>query len=277
MPQGLINAVQPLLQNKGKFQTMAEVKASYQEQFKVGLYDIDVAGNPKTSRLVERMLLVANNHLDLLNWSWTHLYNDKGVALVLIEVAVKITGSMKLGETATLTTWTAGRTYPMLMRWFVIENEAGERVCESMMNCVLIDVKTRTLTNAMKYGLELFEDETPPREVSIKRPKFTSKVDIDENGADFKMSKTVVCSDLDYNGHMNTARYVELAEDLLGRDWLMTHTIKEVCVRYEKETAYGETIETAGFDRPDEENGGGVIEIAGKAGGVNRFSARIGY
>ena len=256
---------------------MAEVKASYQEQFTAGLYDIDVAGNPKPSRLVERMLLVANNHLDLLNWSWEHLYKDFGVALVLIEVAVKVLKPMRLGEKMTLITWTAGRTYPMLMRWFVIENEAGERVAESMMNCVLIDVKTRSLTNAVKYGLDLFEDETPPREVSIKRPRFTSRFEIDEAAADFKMTKEIVCSDLDYNGHMNTARYVELSENLLGRDFLMKNTVKEVSVRYEKETAYGETLETFGYDRRSETANAGEVEIAGRAAGTNRFSAKIGY
>ena len=256
---------------------MSEVKAYYSETFKTGLYDIDVAGNPKPSRLTERMLLAANDHLDLLNWSWTHLYNDIGVALVLIEVSLKITGKMRLGETVKLTTWTSKKLYPMLMRWFVLENEAGERICEAMMNCVLIDVKTRTITNAAKYGLNLVDDDTPPMEVSIKRPRFVSGVDTGERAADFSFTKTVVCSDLDYNGHMNTARYVDLSEDLLGRDWLMTHEIKEISVRYEKETAYGETVLTSGYDIPSEDGRSGIIEIAGASNAVNRFSAKIAY
>lgn len=256
---------------------MAEVLATYSESFKASLYDIDVAGNPKPSRLTERMLLVANNHLDILNWSWTHLYNDYGVALVLIEVSVKLTGKFKLGEMLKITTWTSKKLYPMLMRWFVIENEAGERVCEAIMNCVMIDINTRSITNATKYGLSLVEDDTPPMEVAIKRPRFVSAVKEGERPCDFSLNKKVLCSDLDYNGHMNTARYVELAEDLVGRDWLLSHEIDEISVRYEKETPYGETIETVGFDIGDPETNGGLVEIAGTAGGVKRFSAKLLY
>ncbi len=254
---------------------MTETRASYCEQFKAGLYDVDFAGSPKASRLTERMLLAANNHLDLLNWSWEHLYNDIGVCLVLVEVALKITGKIRLGDTMTLTTWTSRRLYPMLMRWFVIEDSHGERVCEAMMNCVLIDVKTRTLTNASKYGLTLVDDETPPKEVTIKRPRFAPKAESFGAAPDFRFSKRVEVSDLDYNGHMNTARYVELVENMLGREWLVENRIKEISVRYEKETGYGETIEAAGFVRNGEE--GETIDITGKAGEVGRFSATLRF
>ena len=56
-------------------------------------------------------------------------------------------------------------------------------------------------------------------------------------------NRTVRYTELDVNGHMNNARYLDWLDDLLTADFHQNHTPREFTVCYLSEAREGETIE----------------------------------
>ena len=56
------------------------------------------------------------------------------------------------------------------------------------------------------------------------------------------MSRIVRYSDIDINGHVNNARYVEWVCDLLGEKYFSAHTARGLDINYVGEARMGEDI-----------------------------------
>lgn len=247
----------------------------YSERFTVNMYDVDPWGDLRISRLMERLLITASRHLERLDWSWTHLAKDLGVCLVLVESAVDVERNAELGDDVLVTTWTGGRVYPMMFRGFEIRGAGGEMIATAFMRCVLMDMKTRTIANALKYDLTpLAQPADMPDfdELSARLRRFR-RINLSAAEPSFSSSRKVYYSDLDYNGHVNTARYAEYVEGLFENDWRDRYTVRGMDVRYEKEIPQGMLLEINGIDAKD----AGVVEIAAGGDGQERFAARAYY
>ena len=249
-------------------------KWKYQEKIKVDMYDVDPWGDLRISRLMERLLVTASRHLEQLDWSWTHLARDLGVCLVLVESAVNIEKNAWLGDELTLTTWTGGKVYPMMFRGFEVRDAAGDTVASAFMRSVLMDMNTRTIANALKYNLTpLSQPEDMPdfAELSGRLRGFRRMV-LSGGEPDFSDTRRVCYADLDYNGHMNTARYAEYVEGLFGSEWRNGYRLCGMDVRYEKEIPQGTLLEMRGSYNRDNAEGAGDAVGTGDAVGAGKGS-----
>ena len=243
----------------------------YSEDIRINMYDIDAAGNPRISRLTERLLLCASTHMELLDWEWSRLAKELGVCVVLADSRVRLTGDIKLGDRLKITTWTIGRLYPMMTRGFAITGCEGKVVFESVMRSVLMDIESRSLANPSNYNLTAADQnfEAPAISLLATRPAPIRKVDAEGRTPDFCREHTVNYGDLDYNGHMNTAKYAECVENLFGAGSLFANPLTGLDVRYEKEIPPDSTLKTVGFYDAER----GATDIAGTSGGAARFYA----
>ena len=216
----------------------------YSEDIRINMYDVDAAGNPRISRLTERLLLCASTHLELLDWEWSRLAKELGVCVVLADSRVRLTGDIKLGDRR--------------IRNMTLPPEL------SALDDELRDVRGKKETAIADQNFE-----APAISLLATRPAPIRKVDTEGRTADFCREHTVNYGDLDYNGHMNTAKYAECVENLFGAGSLFANPLTGLDVRYEKEIPPDSTLKTVGFYDAER----GATDIAGTSGGAARFYA----
>ena len=241
----------------------------YEKDIKCDLYMLSGAGKPRLSRISEVLLVAATEHMDMWGWEHGRLEQDYNVCLVIVGLRLELNGVLRLGESLHLKTWTGKRKFPIMQRFFTIANASGETVCEAVMQTVLMNIRTRTLVSDIQ-GLSLNAPPEPP-EISVKRLS-CGKLRLTDTAAELPEHSGSIkaeFSDLDYNGHVNTARYVDFIENLLGLSWFNEHCVRTLEVHYNRELMYGELCEIKAY----EDNG--ELKFFGAVGGEERFDALV--
>ncbi|MBO7398835.1 MAG: hypothetical protein J6V10_07055, partial [Clostridia bacterium] len=111
--------------------------------------------------------------------------------------------------------------------------------------------------------------EAPAIALAAQRPAPIRKVAAEGRAPDFRRAHVVNYGDLDYNGHMNTAKYAECVENMFGAESLFDRPITGLDVRYEQEIPPDSPLTTVGFYDAER----GATDIAGTSGGAARFYA----
>lgn len=244
----------------------------YNEIFKINFYDIDAFGNPRLSRITERLLVSAENHSEMLNWGHEYLQSEHGVSMVLIKNHIKILNKIHNGEKIELRTWALPRVYPIITRHFVAKNiDKNEPIWEATVECVLMNLEKRAIANGAKLNLTLPDPSVQNLGIQTTPYKFNrGERNVFLESPAFKTLETVASySALDYNGHLNSARYVEYIENALGADFFSSGKISEFDIQYNEEIKPDEKIIIKLYEK---ENGFYVI---GSTGEKINFEASI--
>lgn len=177
----------------------------FEQKVTVTNSDIHKNGFLKLSALLRYAQSASGGHSDLLGFSWDNLA-EKGLFWAVLRHRAVITRLPVLGERITLQTWPLPATrsaYPRAVRCL---DNAGNCLFEVMSLWVLMDMKTRAMVLPGKSGVEVpgivrgDEIGTPG---SISPGAF-------ENAALWQVSD----GDLDINGHVNNAMYLDHVEAL---------------------------------------------------------------
>ena len=103
---------------------------------------------------------------------------------------------------------------------------------EEIANCsaiwTLIDLNKRRIVNPKREGLSTPEIKHDMKLATPKNIEYDFELE-------HKMRRQVLYSDVDLNQHMNNARYIEWALDVIDFDIHRHHYISEVTVHYKKE------------------------------------------
>jgi medium-chain acyl-[acyl-carrier-protein] hydrolase len=100
---------------------------------------------------------------------------------------------------------------------------------------ILMDLKNRSMLVPGKSGVDV---EGFIRGDELSTPKSLLPKPLQEH-----TSRRVVYSDLDRNGHMNNARYLDWTQDLLPSDHHQDHPIKELTMCYINEALEGQNLD----------------------------------
>lgn len=178
----------------------------------------------------------------MLGWGYDNL-TDNGAALVIVKAHIKLLGEYRLNREIEITTWPSARIYPISTRNYVaVDTETGKTVFEGAVEVVLIDIRTRSIVNAEKYRLttlteEELKDDTGLPEITSGCARFNRRERADRLAQKPLSEFEIIAkySDLDYNGHVNSARYVTFIEDALGKDFFEKNSVREMDVQYNEE------------------------------------------
>ena len=91
-----------------------------------------------------------------------------------------------------------------------------------------------------------------------------------EGGAEYAGDRTAVYSDIDGNGHVDNARYLDMAMDMLPAE-MAAREPAEVQVLFSRETLPGETLRLYRLLQADE------ADIKGENGGKDSFGCSIRF
>ena len=222
------------------------------ENYEVRWYETNAARMLRPSALLALMQETANLQFERAGRSLDVLRDEKGLAFILGRLALDMPAPLFAYDRVSVATFTCPSHGYGFMRGFEVRR-GDEVVARGASQWALLDVTTRRMTPVEKAPVP-FEDE--PLEKTQMPLRFAAPAD-----AAFKPvgTRAVAYADIDYNGHMNNARYPDMVCDFLPDPAGVRVT--GLSLSYVKEAPYGSLL---------------TVERADCGGGAYHFRARCG-
>lgn len=159
---------------------------------------------------------------------------DKGALWVVCRVRLEVEKLPCYDDEITLSSW-AGNTMRVLFpRYYQMSDANGNSIVKASAVWLLMDAKKRKMVFPENYDVVVPGIRTG-REIPLS---FGVSLGEQEKTKRFK----VAYSQVDINGHMNNAKYLDCMEDVLGKDFLASHALKTLEVEFKSEIKYGASV-----------------------------------
>ena len=167
---------------------------------------------------------------------------DRGLLWVVTQQTADITRMPVYDETVTISTWPGKSLHVFFPRFWRITDKAGSTLIEASSYWVLMEEKTRKITFPETHKISIDEYPDPinkrlPGRLRLQGGTQTGRF-------------TVPFSYADLNGHMNNARYFDVAQDNMPQD-LLSKTPSKVSIEYIGEARLGDTVTLFSNCEPD--------------------------
>lgn len=235
----------------------------FSKEFSVSAVHTDCFGRAKPSSLLYFLQEAAGGHCQLLKLDWDTLHRQ-GLFWAAIRTRVEVTRLPVLDETIRLETWPMPTTRSAFPRASVAYDREGRELFRATSLWVLMDTQKRTMVLPGKSGINL---AGILRGSELAAP---GSIPLDPT-ADRCLTRQVMFTQLDRNGHMNNTYYLDWAADLLSGDYHREHPIRSFSICYLSEAREGDRITLAhrlspeGFLHLD-----GLVEKTDVPGGKGR-------
>ena len=220
---------------------------SYRKTFQIRPTEVDRYGRLKPSAMLLYIQQTAGEHSDSYDLTYDALA-QRGIFWAVIRHKIEITRLPRDNETITLETWPMPTTRVAYPRSTVAYDEQGNVLFRSICLWILMDLNNRSMLLPGKSGVDV---EGFLRGDELSAPKSLLPLPLQHH-----TPRQVVFSDLDRNGHMNNARYLDWVQDLLPSDHHRDHPIKELTMCY-----INEALETQQLDLTWERDNEGILHV----------------
>ncbi len=223
--------------------TMAE-KTHY--AYRVDPQWVDFTMRASVAALTNAVLSVAGVDAQRKGFG-TDTLNKENFSWVLLRMAVEFDHRPEQYTDFSITTWVSDYGRMMSTRNFTVQDNEGKIFGRVVTQWCMIDLTTRrpidltTPTIAENYGKYLVECPSP-----TEAPKRLGAID-----AQVKVVRDVVYSDIDFNRHVNTLRYLEMMLDRLPLERFEQDRPLRLDVNFQHECRYGQTLEI-GYEEREE-------------------------
>jgi len=225
----------------------------------------DIRRRQKISSMFGFFQDIAALHAANLGAGVDWLHENKNVAWILMRVRVEIDKYPRLAETVTVETWPQ-EPKGLYERDYRILSAGGDVLVRAASTWVIMDLAKRDIIREkfMDYkGIEICKERALGRSVGRLKPM---------DGAEAVYEKAIRYSDLDYNTHVNNAKYVDYTMDVFPYDEHRDRDIKALEMHYVNEAKPGDIIVFR--KKETEENGKKYyLEGVGKDSGLVIFNA----
>ena len=227
----------------------------------------DRFGRLKPSALLFLVQEAAGGHCKLLQLDWDTL-SKRGLFWAIIRHRLQITRLPSSGEVIRLQTWPMPTTRVAYPRSVVGYDSQGNELFRSISLWVLMDMQKRAMVLPAKSGVEvsgILRGNELPTPASLSPQLFSS------------LAQRRVCfTDLDLNGHMNNAKYLDWVSDLLPSQFHERHCIRDMTLGYLSEALEGDVLQLSWQTESDNTL---CLEITRREDQTQHrvFSARIDY
>ncbi|MCF6515666.1 acyl-ACP thioesterase [Lactobacillus sp. S2-2] len=210
--------------------------SSYEEKHHVNYYECNSNEEVNLSMVLELINLASQNHGETLNQT-NKAVQKIGVTWVVVQYYMEIKRLPKIKEDIILKTESTSYNKYFADRkfWIKDENRNDLVVIDSLW--VTMDMETRKMVKIPPEVVLPFRGEEVKR--IPKLPKIKRK---DENINELKKSYHIRFSDIDWNGHVNNANYIEWMVDVLPFTTLKEYVPTKVNIKFEDEVKYGNDI-----------------------------------
>jgi len=208
----------------------------FKKRYHVEIRDVDFTKKLKLSALFNYIQETASRHVENLGTGVETIEKRCQAAWILMRVRVQIDRYPLWNEDITMETWQLTPRKFEIERDFVVRDASGRVIIRVASIWIIVDIGTRTLKNTDAIAVEyppVFEE----RAISARPEKikpFRSKR--------ISYTKKIGYSDTDINGHINNAKYIDLATDCFGVEQHLRYSIKSLQINYVREAVPGDSI-----------------------------------
>ena len=237
------------------------------QNFNIPSYNVDMSWRLKPASFMDMAQEAANQHANILGFGYDDLIASR-TAWVLSRMHVEFTDTPKWREEMTLTTWHKGLNRLFFLRDFLMTDKEGNPRVKATTSWLVINLDTRRLVR----DPQLLEDGTICSENVLETPadKVVMPKDAEVN---LVMEHAVAYSDLDMNGHVNNAMYMQWAMNAVNYEISSEKPVKEFTINFNHEIKPQEIVSI--YKAIVEKEDGRHVFVEGKVGEQSSFCVEI--
>ncbi len=217
----------------------------FSRKYKVIFHDTDVNGIIYPSRLFMFLQETAHGHTNSVGCSPDVMIKRDGGCFWLTRICVSILSEIRTDDEIEVVTFATddSRGFSFNRCFEVYRNE--EKVCEAYSVWALMRFADMRPIAVKVWNIDLGL-EPPIKPTAPLHVRIPKDIELSHMG-----SQTVFYRDIDYNGHMNNARYPDVICGFIPYEQLDGRRVSEISISFLHEAARGETID--GFFGVDRE------------------------
>lgn len=202
--------------------------------YRVEPRDVDFTARASIMSLADYIMHVAGEDADC-NGFGVRTLNERNASWVLTRMALETIRMPDEYEEIRITTWVSGVTRAMTTRNFEVFDAAGEMIACAVTNWAMIDILQRKMLDL--HSLPEYDSMTQDYPSPAPLP---SKVASVATGKQY--THLVAYSDLDFNCHANSVKYIQWAVDTFPIDKLKNCRVARADINFLHETRYGDEL-----------------------------------
>lgn len=207
----------------------------YTEPHKMTYYECDVTNHATLPMLISIAIGASEDQNNRVNEDPMYVYN-KGLGWVITQHEMWIHRYPEQNEEIYVTTEADTYNKYFCYRNFYIHDVEGHELMKMTSVFVLMDLKERHIVAVPNDVIEVYHSE---KVTKIRRFDPIPELE-DPQSQQYR----VRFSDIDGNGHVNNAKYVDWFMDVLGYDFLCQFEPSYASIRFDHEVHYGNVIES---------------------------------
>lgn len=212
----------------------------YTEDHTIPFYEGDVTNRITMAMLINVLMLCSDHQNAALGVAQQSLIDQYGVGWVVTQYAITIKRLPVADDTVKVSTRGTSYNRFFAYREFWIHDEQGNELVKVDSIWVLMDEKARKITEIPESIIKPYRSENVRRVPRLKRPER-----LDSNAELTTKKYQVRASDIDFNGHVNNAHYLEWMTDVLPLDFMVSHQPEQINIRFENEVKYGNFVSSS--------------------------------
>lgn len=221
------------------------IENSYTENYLIYPHEIDFTKHVKPVNLFARILTSAGTDSQQRGNGIDQMH-QAGCTWVLSRIAIEIEKQPYQYDNITLQTWVEGNNKLINTRNFLLTYPNGDVAVRACSYWSMIDMNTRKVMSLENnYFLEKFPINPTP-----------AGIDAPARVADVKEGivtpYTVRYNDIDYNGHVNSVRYLQWVLDTYQLQQFIDKNLRRIDINYQHETPYGTTVNIVKQENADQ-------------------------
>ncbi len=209
----------------------------YKKNYHLDYGDIDFFKRLKLSYLFNYFQNIAGLHSESTKLGIGKLQNEYGAAWVMIRMMLDINRMPGANEDILIETWPVEPKKMMIDRNFIVRDMNGNILVSAISTWVILDMEKRQMVK--------IDSIIPPQ-----HPEFLESKAIDRKFEKLKplgelqpvYKKLVGFSDIDINGHVNNAKYIDYILDCFSVEKHGEYQIKSAQISYVNEAVAGDII-----------------------------------
>lgn len=220
---------------------------SYSALYTIPYYDVDVTRKMTLKALIRVAIQFSEDQCRLLGQTEDYI-KSLGVSWVIMQYEIKVARLPVINEEVKITTKASSYNKYFCYRNFWYHDKNGNELIHIHTTFALMDIIKRKLHPILEEIIEPFKVDKVKRfyrAPAIQRP--------DEKSLQ-KKQYYVRYTDIDGNGHVNNACFLDWLLDPLGLSFLTQHSVQFLNLRYLKEVEYDSLVESAYSLKTDDGN-----------------------
>jgi acyl-ACP thioesterase len=233
---------------------------------------VDVAKSLRVSEAFNYFQDIAGLHAYNLGAGIDHIKETYGIVWILMRLRLEVNRMPRLEEPVVIETWPQPPQVRYDRDYVIKAGQDGELLVRAISSWILMDIETHDIVKGkvFEYACDIGESERAIDRLlrQLKAPGPLSRLD----------ERPVRYSDIDYNLHVNNARYIDLIMDYYPLDFHLEYEVGAIEVNYINEIRPDETLVVSKTAYPD---AGGdpvdYVELSSAGDGRPAIKAAIAF